>query len=119
QWITNSQIAWSRWSSLGGYFKAGIAVGQHGNGGLELFGVNETNTSLFRCYQSNPADPASWTAWEDIGGTVRPCPAIGRNADGSLEVFANDSEHASLLNYRREISNNSGWLDWVNMDQPN
>lgn len=113
-----SQNQWSAWSALGGNLKAGIAVGRKKDGGLEIFAVNGTNATLLHCYQTRPGDSASWSNWESLGGSVRPCPAVGQNQDGNLEVFAADSEHAAILNHRRQISDNSGWLDWLNMDQP-
>jgi hypothetical protein len=118
QTSTNSENGWSSWSSLGGNFKSGIAVGRRGNGSLELFVINGKDTTLLRSFQAKPGDSESWSAWENIGGSVRPIPAVGRNSDGNLEVFAGDGEHAAILNHRRQISHNSGWLDWLNMDQP-
>ena len=109
---------WSGWSALGGDLKGGIAVGQRKDGGLEIFAVNATNAAMLHCYQSRPGDSTNWSSWESIGGAVRPDPAVGQNQDGNLEVFAADEEHAAILNHRRQISDNSGWLDWLNMDQP-
>lgn len=115
---TSSPSAWSEWSSLGGNFKFGIAVSQGGKGALEIFALNDNTNTMSYCFQTTPGDSKSWSAWENIGGSVRPSPAVARNPGGDLEIFAGDAEHAAYLNYRRQISNGSGWLDWLNMDQP-
>lgn len=114
----DSPTNWSPWLNLGGCFDDGIAVGRRADGGVEIFGVVATNAQMLCRYQPNPTEPTNWTSWENIGGSVRSYPAVGGDVDGNLEIFASDSEHASILNYRRQISNNSGWLEWVNMDQP-
>jgi ligand-binding sensor domain-containing protein/signal transduction histidine kinase len=118
QLAPGSPQAWSAWASLGGRVKAGIAIGERKDGRLELFAVAETNSAMFHCYQISPGESASWSEWESLGGSVRPYPAVGQNFDGNLEVFAADSQHPAVLNHRRQISANAGWLDWLNMDEP-
>jgi ligand-binding sensor domain-containing protein/signal transduction histidine kinase len=115
QTSANAQSGWSSWSSLGGNFKTGITVGQRGDGSLEIFAIDGKSDTMLHSFQNQANAPASW---ENIGGSVRPIPAVGRNPDGNLEVFASDAEHAAILNHRQQISSNSGWLDWMNMDQP-
>ncbi len=118
QIAANATNNWSAWSALGGNLKAGFAVGQRANGCLEIFAVNAITATLLHIHQTKPGNSESWSGWKNLGGSVQSPPAVGQNRDGNLEVFANDSEHPATLHHRRQVNDNTGWLDWLNMDQP-
>jgi ligand-binding sensor domain-containing protein/signal transduction histidine kinase len=110
---------WSVPSSLGGeFFVGGAAVERRANGALEVFAVNGQERTLHHCWQARPGGSESWAGWQSLGGSVRAPPAVGRNLDGNLEVFAGDFERTATLDRRRQISDNAGWLDWQDVNQP-
>ncbi len=47
---------------------------------------------------------------------MQPFLAVGQNEDGNLEIFAREKAAGSTLAHKRQISANSDWLDWFNMD---
>lgn len=109
-------LEWSVWSDFSATLKPGIISGTNADGRLEVFGVNPKDDSLIHRWQIGEPLKFRWSSWSLLGGSIQPYPALGQNQDGNLEIFAIDKKDFNTLDHRRQISGNSDWLDWLNMD---
>ena len=88
RWQKERNGDWSPWSTLGGSFLPGVAVGLDANGELEAFAIDQEHN--LNCIHQKTPGGHEWSKWIDLGGAVDPPAVVGRNADGRLEIFALD-----------------------------
>ena len=95
KWQITPSNAWTGWDKIGnlneldgGY--GSVAVGQWGNGRLEIFALGRNN-EIWHTYQTAPNK--SWASWRELTREQLPSdsklsnPAVGLNEDGRMEVF--------------------------------
>ena len=70
----------------------GLALGQSGDGRLELFAVDGHDQSLLHRWELLTDGSDQWSRWASMGIAAQPYPAVVANEDGDLEVFAVDAE---------------------------
>ena len=108
-----SHSDWSPWSSLGGVFQPGVAVGNNANGTLEVFVVDAESHTL-KCIRQMAPNSADWSGGLDISGPIRGPVSIGQNLDGRLEVFAVDASSLSLKHlWQTDVR--EGWSGWAGL----
>jgi ligand-binding sensor domain-containing protein/signal transduction histidine kinase len=108
---------WTEWTNLNGAtFSPGVVVAASGDGRLEAFAVHEKDSTLWHCWQMKPDGSDLWSDWKSMRWPVQSTPAAGCNDDGNLELFAVERNHPEVLDYKRQISASSDWLDWERMD---
>jgi ligand-binding sensor domain-containing protein/signal transduction histidine kinase len=146
QWICQADAGdstnWTAWQDFGTNARPGLALGQSADQRTELFAVRPsdsmlmhrwelfTNTSAsylvqMRTYWKSlhqrelfPNTSNDWSPWTEMNEKAGTAPSVGVNEDGDLEVFVTDPDNNDAIQYRRQISSASGWLDWSSMDQP-
>ncbi|HZO27881.1 MAG TPA: hypothetical protein VFH48_18030 [Chloroflexota bacterium] len=114
---------WSTWDSLGAPPTGNIgdlAIGENGDGRLELFVREGPMSSGFAWHAWQEVPPAmGWAAWDTLGsppgGLANVTAAVGRNADGRLELFAFASDGALWHIWQQATG---GWSGWHSLGTP-
>ncbi|HEY3863940.1 MAG TPA: two-component regulator propeller domain-containing protein [Verrucomicrobiae bacterium] len=107
---------WTGWTNFyGANVSPGVVVAAGGDGRLEVFAINAKDSTLWHCWQMRPDGSDVWSGWRGMGWPVDSAPACGCNNDGNLELFAQEARHPGVLDYKRQISASSDWLDWERM----
>jgi ligand-binding sensor domain-containing protein/signal transduction histidine kinase len=124
QAVPSDSARWTQWIDFGARIKPGLALGNTGSGRMELFAVDAGKGILLHRWEhkisASAGDAAlknesDWSSWKPMGPATRTCPAVERNEDGDLELFAVDARSGKII-HRRQISSESGWLDWSTLD---
>jgi ligand-binding sensor domain-containing protein/signal transduction histidine kinase len=110
----------TQWTAWMDFYAAnvwpGVVVTASGDGRLEAFAVNTKDSKLWHCWQMKPDGSDLWSGWRSMDWPVQSTPAAGCNDDGNLELFAVERNHPEALDYKRQISGSSDWLDWERMN---
>ena len=109
---------WTAWQDFGSNARTGLASGQSADRRIEIFAVRPSDSELLHKWELFTNTSDAWSAWSEMGEKAGTAPAVGVNEDGDLEVYVTDPDNNHTINYRRQISGASGWLDWSSMDQP-
>ena len=109
---------WTAWQDFGLTARPGLATGRSADRRIEVFAVRPTDSMLVHRWELFTNTSDKWSTWTNIDEKVGTAPAVGVNEDGDLEVYVADPENNRVINYRRQISSASDWLDWSSVDQP-
>ncbi len=109
---------WTAWENFGTNIEPGLALGQSGDKRLEMFAVNAGDMEVMHRWELYTNILDKWSAWTEMGEKAGSTPSAGVNEDSNLEVFITDPADPNTIDYRRQISHASGWLDWSSLDQP-
>ena len=110
----NNSTDWTAWSSLGGALQGPVAVVQHTNGLLHVFGVAIDTHAVRHRWQTRAPD--SWADWADLGGTLLPGLAAIRNRDGRIELFGLGAASNTLLHcWQRAPAPRVEWSEWASL----
>jgi ligand-binding sensor domain-containing protein/signal transduction histidine kinase len=109
RWQKERNGDWSPWSTLGGSFLPGIAVGKDAAGEMEVFAVDQQH-NLNWIRQKTPGGH-EWSKWNDLGGAIDPPLVVGRNTDGRLEIFAIDAL-SRTVKHLWQTNLQGGWSGW-------
>lgn len=110
RWQKQSNGDWSAWSSLGGSFLPGIAIGNFFDGQMVVFAVDSTNHHL-KCIRQEEADGPDWSDWIDLGGEIQSPLGVAQNRDGRLEIFAVDAATGGV-DHLWQTNVHGGWSQW-------
>jgi ligand-binding sensor domain-containing protein/signal transduction histidine kinase len=140
QLTSTPDSSWSEWTSLRVKMKPVLSLGQTRDGRLEIFAVNPTNNMIYHSFATRTSASTNWGGWADmslvggqrsaelgkvaintgrwtdVGGGTRSYPVLGKGMEGDMEIFAFDERLDDVLNYRRQISGNMLWTDWLGLD---
>jgi len=114
----NGSTNWTAWQDFGTAGRPGVATGRSADRRIEVFTVRPSDSMLVHRWELFTNTSDKWSAWTPIDEKTGTAPAVGVNEDGDLEVYATDLENNHVINYRRQISGASGWLDWSSVEQP-
>jgi hypothetical protein len=98
------------WTSLGGSFASGPAVGTNADGRLEVFALGVSG-KLYHAWQKSPG--GAFSTFADRGGSIAGNPVVARNADGRLEVFARGMDGAVWR--VSQVAPNGTWSAWASL----
>ncbi|MDB6021680.1 MAG: Two component regulator, sensor protein [Pedosphaera sp.] len=109
---------WSPWLDFGGDVGAdpNLAVAHSADGRLEVYAIAARDGTVLHRWEMQSGGSDLWSAWSSLDAAAQPHPAANNNEDGNLEIFTVDKQNRKTINYRRQISYSSGWLDWANLD---
>ncbi|HTV41752.1 MAG TPA: two-component regulator propeller domain-containing protein [Candidatus Sulfotelmatobacter sp.] len=109
---------WTAWQDFGTNARPGLASGQSADRRIEIFAVRPSDSELLHKWELFTNTSDKWSAWTSMNEKAGAAPAVGVNEDGDLEVYVTSPENNHVIDYRRQISGASGWLDWSSLDQP-
>ena len=112
RWQKERNGDWSAWTTLGGTFVPGVAVGLGARGDLEVFAVDQTHNLNWSRQIRVGTDV--WSKWNVLGSNVCAPVAVERDVDGRLEIFATDAESLRAM-HRWQTNDNGGWSQWQNL----
>ena len=114
----NNSTNWTGWEDLGTNSMPGLAAGKSADDRIEIFAVRPADFMLMHRWELFTNFSDKWSAWTEMDEKAGTAPAVGVNEDGDLEVYVADPDNNRVIDYRRQISGASGWLDWSSMNQP-
>ncbi len=114
--MAGSPTGWSGWIDLREQLLPGFAVGQNGDGRLEVFGVNRESGEVMHAFQQTAQPDAAWSAWMGMGGQMRPGLLCGRNKDNHLDLFAVGLKNNLIYDaFQITAGTATNWTGWGGM----
>jgi len=112
--LTN--VAWSKWGSLGGLFASGPATLVNDDGLIDVFGRG-VDKHIYGKSQYLTEEGTAWTAWTDYGGITTTAPEIGRRPDGTIVIISRNPQKAMDIKYQIQnpVDFTLAWSDWVSL----